>query len=242
MVSRHLRQPRLGTHVRTRRLTLPPPSAAGPPCRHAGRPVRRLSRRRGRTRALFDTIESTADGDPYVITVWAAFACTAAALAGDPAQALRTAAQGSALDPEFSFVFLGSYQRLAMCWARAVTGEDPAGAATEAQRLITAALADPPRSGLATWYGLLAEMWLAAGRSDEASAALDQADLALDTYGQRYAESLLLIIRARVLQARDEPDATVRAVAERARALCDEREAHLFARRVEELMSGLPEA
>jgi tetratricopeptide (TPR) repeat protein len=195
-----------------------------------------------RARALFDTIESTADDDPYVITVWAAFACTAAALAGDPAQARRTAARGSALDPEFSFVFLGSYQRLALCWARAVTGEDPAGAATEAQRLITAALADPPRSGLATWYGLLAEMWLAAGRSDEASAALDQADWAVDTYGQRYAEGLLLVLRARVLQTRGEPDATVRAVAERARALCEEREAHLFARRAEELMSGLPEA
>ncbi|MBK3578804.1 hypothetical protein JHN63_34400 [Streptomyces sp. MBT65] len=75
-----------------------------------------------------------------------------------------------------------------------------------------------------------------------ASAALDQADWAVDTYGQRYAEGLLLILRARVLRARGEPDTTVRAVAEGARALCEEREAHLFARRVKELMSGLPEA
>ncbi|MFJ8105884.1 hypothetical protein [Streptomyces sp. NPDC096132] len=92
--------------------------------------------------ALFDTIEATADDDPCVIIVRAAFACTAAALAGDPAQALRTAARGSALDAEFSFVFLRSHQRLALCWAHAVTGEDPAGAAAEAQRLITAVLAE----------------------------------------------------------------------------------------------------
>ncbi|MEV7390009.1 BTAD domain-containing putative transcriptional regulator [Streptomyces sp. NPDC091215] len=187
--------------------------------------------------ALFDTIETTADDDPYVITVWAAFACTAAALAGDAAQALRTAERGSALDPEFSFVFLGSYQRLALCWAHAVTGEDPAGAAAEAQRLITVALADPPRSGLATWYGLLGEMWLMAGKLDEAAAALDRADSALDTHGQRYAEGLLLLLRARVLQARGAPAATVRATAERALALSTEREAHLFAHRAKELLT-----
>ncbi|MFF7467650.1 BTAD domain-containing putative transcriptional regulator [Streptomyces sp. NPDC008092] len=187
--------------------------------------------------ALFDTIETTADDDPYVITVWAAFACTAAALAGDAAQARRTAERGSALDPEFSFVFLGSYQRLALCWAHAVTGQDPAGAAAEAQRLITAALADPPRSGLATWYGLLGEMWLMAGELDEAAAALDRADSALDTHGQRYAEGLLLLLRARVLEARGEPAVIVRATAERALALSTEREAHLFAHRAKELLN-----
>ncbi|MFJ6088438.1 BTAD domain-containing putative transcriptional regulator [Streptomyces sp. NPDC092369] len=190
-------------------------------------------------RTLFDTIEATADGDAYVVTVWAAFACTAAALAGDPVQALRTAERGSALDPEFSFVFLGSYQRLAQCWAHAVTGNDPVGAAVKAQRLIAAALADPPRSGLATWYGLLGEMWLAAGRLDEATAALDQADAALDTHGQRYAEGFLLLLRARLMAARGEPVAAVRAAVERARTLSAEREAHLFARRAEELLAGL---
>ncbi|WP_189269763.1 ATP-binding protein, partial [Streptomyces fuscichromogenes] len=187
---------------------------------------------------LFDTMEATADDDPYVITVWAAFACTAAALAGDPVRARRAAERGSALDPEFSFVFLGSYQRLALCWAHAVTGEDPAGAAAEAQRLIDVALADPPRSGLATWYGLLAEMWLAAGKLDEATTALDHADTALDTHGQRYAEGLLLVIRARLQQARGEPTTTVRNTARRARTLSTRREAHLFTHRARELPTG----
>ncbi|MFB7286505.1 AAA family ATPase [Actinacidiphila glaucinigra] len=189
--------------------------------------------------AQLATMETAAGSDPYAITVWAAFSARVAALIGDPARALRSAECGIAVDPAFSFGFLGSYQRLARCWARAVTGEAAAGAAAEAQDLIVASLSDPPRSGLATWYGLLAEMWLAAGKLDEADAALERADSAIETYGQRYAESLLLLVRARVLQARGEPVATVRAVAERAHALSVEREAYLFARRAEELLAEL---
>ncbi|WP_155056800.1 ATP-binding protein [Streptomyces blattellae] len=192
--------------------------------------------------ALLDTMEAAAGDDPYVITVWATYSARVAALIGDPVRALRSAERGIAVDPAFSFGFLGGYQRLARCWARAVTGEDPAGAAAEAQDLIVRSLSDPPRSGLATWYGLLGEMWLAAGKLDEAVAALDRADSAIDKYGQRYAESLLLLLRARVLQARGEPVATLRAVAERAHALSVEREAHLFTHRAEELMAGLTDS
>ena len=79
-------------------------------------------------------------------------------------------------------------------------------------------------------------MQLAAGSTDEAAVALDRADFYLDTYGQRYPEGLLLLLRARLLQARGEPAAVVRAAAERARALSTEREAHLFARRAEEFL------
>lgn len=194
-------------------------------------------------RHLFDKLEAAAGDDPYAITVWAAFAVTAAALAGDPPWALRAAERGIAVDPEFSYLFLGSYQRLARCWARAVTGHDPVGAASEAreaQRIIDAALLDPPRSGLATWYGLLAEMWLAAGLLAETTTALDRAEQVLDAYGQRYPESLILLVRAQLMQACDEPAADVRAIAERARALAIEREAHLFARRADELLADLP--
>ncbi|WP_459801982.1 ATP-binding protein [Herbidospora sp. RD11066] len=193
-------------------------------------------------RALLDAMEADAGDDPYVITVWASFAVTVAALAGDPVWALRAAERGIALDPDFSFVWLGSYQRLARCWARAVTGENPAEAATEADRLIAVALADPPRSGLATWSALLGEMWLAAGRLDEAAAALDRADSYLDTYGQRYAEGLVLLLRARLLRARGADPAAVREAAERARALSTEREAYLFAHRAERLLACPAEA
>ncbi|WP_116951992.1 BTAD domain-containing putative transcriptional regulator [Jiangella endophytica] len=187
----------------------------------------------------FDTLESAARDDPYVIAVWAAFAVTVAALSGDPERALRVAERGIATDPEYSFVFLGSYQRLARCWARAVTGDDPAGAAAEARRIVDATLLDPPRSGLATWYALLAEMWLAAGRPDEAAAALDRAETFLAAYGQRYPEGLVLLLRARLLAVRGEPAAVVQAAAERARAVSLTREAHLFVRRADEFVAGL---
>ncbi|MDH6440285.1 hypothetical protein M2158_008826 [Streptomyces sp. SAI-144] len=85
-------------------------------------------------------------------------------------------------------------------------------------------------------------MWLAAGKPDEADAALDRADSAIDTYGQRYAERLVLLLRVRVLQARGEPVAALRAVAERAYALSVEREAHLFARRAEQLLVQLADS
>ena len=190
-------------------------------------------------RALLDTVEAAAGDDPYAVTVWAAFAARIAAMAGDPAWARRTAERGIAEDPGFSYTFFGAYLRLARCWARAVTGDDPAGAATEAEAVIAAVLLDPPRSNVATWYGLLAEMWLAAGRPAEAGKALDRADEFLEAHGQRYAEGLLLLLQARLRQARGEPGTAVRAAAELARARSVEREAHLFAHRADTLLAAL---
>lgn len=190
-------------------------------------------------RVLLDVLEDVAGEDPYMITIWATFAARIASNVGDPVQALRGAERGIAVDPDFSFVFLGTYQRLARCWALAMTGDDPVGAAVEAQRIITANLLNPPRSCVATWYGLLGEMWLAVGATDEAAAALDRADLFLDTRGQRYPEGLILLLRARLLQARGEPIAVVRAAAEKARKLSTERGAHLFARRAETFLAEI---
>ncbi|GAA2554520.1 hypothetical protein GCM10010435_26250 [Winogradskya consettensis] len=186
-------------------------------------------------RAIFDRSEVAATA-PYAITVWASLSARTAAIAGDPEWALRTADRGIAADPDFSFVFLGTYQRLARCWALAVTGQDPRGAAAEAQRLISANLLNPTRTCVATWHGLLAEMHMAAGDLDEAGAALDRADYFLDTFGQRYSEGLILLLRAKLSQARGEPATVVRAATERAWALSVEREAYLFANRAEKLL------
>ncbi|WP_061291014.1 ATP-binding protein [Herbidospora cretacea] len=190
-------------------------------------------------RAMFDRLETAAGDDRYALTVWSAFAVTLAAQAGDPEWAARAAERGIALDPHFHFGFFGSYQRLARCWARAMLGHDPAGAAEEAGSIIATTLSDPPRSVLATWCGLLGEMWLAAGRLDEAAHALDRADLVLDAYGERDGEGLLLLLRARLLRARGAPPADVRAAAERVRTLAVEREAILFAHRAGQLIADL---
>ncbi|GAA2554627.1 hypothetical protein GCM10010435_26420 [Winogradskya consettensis] len=190
-------------------------------------------------RALLDTLEAAAGDDPYLITIWATFADRIAALVDDPARALRAAERGLAVDPGFSFVFLGTYQRLARCWARATTGVDPAGAAAEAAEIIAANLLGPARSCVSTWFGLLGEMHLAAGALDEAAAALDRAGGYLDEYSQRYSEGLILLIRARLLRARGEPVTVVRAAAERAQRLSSERGAHLFARRTQAFLREL---
>lgn len=190
-------------------------------------------------RSLLDTLEVDAEDDPYAITVWAAFSVVTAALAGDPAWASRAADRGIAVDPDNSFVFLGGYQRLARCWARALTGDDPAGAAAQAESIIGAVLLDPPRSGLAAWYGLLCEMLLAADLPTKAAEVLERAEWSLDAHGQRYPEGLLLLLRAQVQQAGGEPTCTVTATAERARVLSTERGAHLFAQRSERWLSEL---
>lgn len=196
----------------------------------------------GTARGLLDTLERAAGDNPYRITVWATIAARIASIVGDPAWAASVAERGIAVDPGFSFVFLGTYQRLARCWSIALTSEDRDTAAaviTEAQRLIAANLLDPPRSCVATWYALLAEMHLAVGSIDDAAVALDRADFYLHTYGQRYPEGLLLLLRARLLQAQGEPAAVVRAAAVKARTLSLDREARLFAQRADQLLAEI---
>ncbi|MEV4380440.1 BTAD domain-containing putative transcriptional regulator [Streptosporangium sp. NPDC049644] len=187
---------------------------------------------------LLDRLEAAGD-DRYTVTVWATMSARTAAIVGDPAAALRSAERGIAVDPDFSYVFLGTYQRLARCWARAVTGDDPTGAATQAERIIETNLLNPVRSCVSTWYALLGEMRLAAGEPQKAAAALDRADHYLRAYGQRYQEGLLLLLHARLLRAQGKPRVMVRAAAEQARRLSAEREAHLFVQRADTFLARL---
>jgi hypothetical protein len=188
---------------------------------------------------IFDEVDAAAEDDPYAITVWATFSVVTGALAGDAVGVLSTARRGISIDPEWSYGFLGSYQRLGLCWARAVLGERPAEMATEAEKIIATTMQDPPRSGLSTWCCLVAEMRLVAGELDEAGRALDKVDQYLTAYGQRYAEGLLLLLRARLMLARGVPTALVSSAAQRARAVSIERGAHLFARRAEAFLADL---
>lgn len=193
-------------------------------------------------RALLNTLEAVADEDPYRITIWATMVSRIATIVGDPAWALRGAERGITVDPKFSFVFLGTYQRLARCWALAMTGRAPgdvAAAISEAQRIIAANLEDPPRSCVATWYVHLGEMHLRAGSVEEAAAALDRADSYLDAYGQRYADGLLLLARAQLLRARGEPRTAIQAAARAAHTWSIEHEAGLFADRAERFIAEL---
>lgn len=190
-------------------------------------------------RELLDRLEAMAGDDPYKITVWATHSVRAASVAGDAAWALTATAKGIAADPDLSFGFFGMYQRLARYWALAMNGEDPGRCADEVQRLITENLLEPPRSDIATWYGLLAEMHLVTGAWELAATALQRADEALERHGQRYSEGLILLMRARLLLAQNQPVAAVAAAAEAAREHSVVHEAHLFAQRAEDFLVGL---
>lgn len=190
-------------------------------------------------RDLFDRMEGEAGDDRYQISVWAHFSAMAATMAGDLAWSRRASDRWIAADPEYFFKNVYPYLRVTSCWTRALSGDDPAAAAAEAEATISADLLDPPRFGVAFHYGLVADMLLAAGLPTQAAVVLDRADRMIDADGQRYAEGLLLLLRARALRARGEPAAIVRAAAENARVLSAERGAHLFARRCGEFLSTL---
>ncbi|SNY25937.1 ATP-binding protein [Paractinoplanes atraurantiacus] len=191
-----------------------------------------------RARKLFDTMEADAGDDRYAVTFWASFAVIAAAVAGDPGWASRCAERSIAVDPERSFLFLGTYPRLARWWALGMTSRRP-DAAGKLDQLITDSLLDPPRSSMTTWYAALAELLMAGGQVEKAAGALDRAERAVKTYGERHSEGMILLLRARLLHVRGEPAAVVRAAAERARDLSAEREAHLFAQRAESLLTEI---
>ncbi|WP_262414663.1 ATP-binding protein [Streptomyces sp. ST1015] len=175
--------------------------------------------------------------DPYAASVRVYYTTMIAAMAGDAEAARRAGERWAAAGLDRLRTQRDHYIRQGWCWGRALTGEDPAGAAAEAEALLAAHLLDPPQWGLTHHYVLIAEMWLAAGSPDRAAAALDRADRTLRDHGQRYAEGLLLLVRARLLQARGAPLAAVRATAEQARARATASEAHLFARRAERFLS-----
>lgn len=190
-------------------------------------------------RRMFDRHEPAAGTDSYALTIWSTFASLTAVAVGDPAWALRVGQRGIDADPHRSFVFHGPHPRLARLWALAATGADPAGAADEAGRIIHDDMLDPPRSMVASWFGALAEMWLAAGDTARSAVALDRADELVARYGQLDGQGMLLLRRARLMQARGEPVAAVRAVAERARARAVAQEAHLFAARAGQFLAEL---
>jgi len=189
-------------------------------------------------RELFDKVELDAGEDTYALSIWGSFAVTAAAAAGDATWARRAAATAINADPDFSFTFSGSYPRLARHWAAAMSGGDPATADIEMERIIETTLVDPPRSNLATWYALLAEIRLRGDDPIAAMTALDKAEAFIDRYGERYAEGLILLIRAKAFRAGGDARSALQ-TAQRALTVSQERGALLFAARAGGLLAEL---
>lgn len=187
--------------------------------------------------AFVDTWD--APNDPYAVSVWVYYTTMIASMAGDPDLARRAGERWFAAGLTRLRSQLEHYIRQYWCWARALSGDDPAGAAAEAEMLLANDLLDPPQWGIAYQYGLIAEMWLAAGLPEKAAVALDRADQAVWSHGQRYAEGLLLLVRARLTQARGEPLPAVRAAAEHAVSVSTATESYLFAQRARGFLAEL---
>src|SRR5690348_13715218 len=81
------------------------------------------------------TPEAVGD-DAYAIAVWAHWATNAAEWAGDPAWALAITERWETADPHHLFINVDPYRRVSRCWARALTGDDPAAAAAEAEQVV----------------------------------------------------------------------------------------------------------
>lgn len=60
------------------------------------------------TRALLETLEAVAGDNPYRVTILATMVARIASIVGDSDWALQAADRGIAVDPGFSFVFLGT--------------------------------------------------------------------------------------------------------------------------------------
>jgi DNA-binding SARP family transcriptional activator len=180
----------------------------------------------------------TAERDnPWSLVMSAIFSINIAVLAGDVEWAASAAERGLSVDADGSYGPVGDRYRLGRCWARALAGDSPVEMAAEAE-VIIASLADPPIVAMPSKYCLLAEMWLAAGELDEAERVLNRVDGSLVTDGQRYIEGLLMLLRAKLMRARGDDVATVRATAERARAVATESGALLFTRHAEEFLAS----
>jgi hypothetical protein len=183
-------------------------------------------------RALFDRMEAEMGDDRYARIVLSAFAGSAATMLGDREWALQASGIGIAADPERSFVFLGVHSHLHHGWARALLGEPEEGIAS-----MQATIAAEPNYGMVTshvlWAALLADALLEAGRLDEVGSALEAADDMVRNNGQRYAEPLNLLVRARYLHARGEPQESVQAAFNDAAQRARESESTMLLARIE---------
>lgn len=180
-------------------------------------------------RSLMAQLEQRAGDEPFALTIWAAHAVRIGAMAGDVAAVLRGAERGLMSDPEFSFRYLGIFVRLGMCWARVMTGSDIDRSIAEAERLINTRLLNPVGSCVALCLGFLAEMKLVSGDLHGAQTTLDFAFECLETYDQRYAEGMLVQMRARIMRASGAHSQAIRSVTEQARSISELRGSHLFA-------------
>lgn len=182
--------------------------------------------------ARFDALKRVIGDDRYGAAVWGAVAATSAAVAGDPAWALRVSGERAQPDAPNAFEFVSVFGVFFTGWARALSGEPVQGVAC--MRATIAAVPDVDAlSGYPLWLTLLAEALLVGGRLADVQPELDAADGVMARTGQRYAAPLTLLVRARLAHARGESAPRVRELLRSARELAQTTEATLLVDRID---------
>ncbi|HEX5945637.1 MAG TPA: BTAD domain-containing putative transcriptional regulator [Acidimicrobiales bacterium] len=152
-------------------------------------------------------LERLADAAPdrYAVSLVEMLAAAAALAVGEPAWAERAARRGISADPESIFSF----------WGRGLHGY-LAGALIDQGRVdeglplldeaIERYVASGARTGMVIYQSSRATGLAAAGRHDDAAAAVDDARREVEVYGERFGEPLVIEADARVRLARgDDP-------------------------------------
>ncbi len=179
--------------------------------------------------AVFEGMAAAAP-DRYAVSLVEMFASAGALVTGRPAWAERAAHRGIEADPESTFSFWGRGLHGYLAAALIEQGRYDEGLAAldvAIERFVDAG----GRTGVVVYKAARASGLAGAGRLDAAGAAVDATYKELDTYGERFAEPLVLEADARYRAASGDGDAAADLLA-RAAALATSHGSDGIARRI----------
>lgn len=165
----------------------------------------------------------------------AIFAASAAAMIGDTswaADASRRLLDASGQGP---LEYLRNGGEHMYWWARAMQG-DVEEALAAIDRLTTPN--DQARTGAGFWYGLYAEMLVAADRLIDAGAVLAEAESFADITGERYADAHRLLVDATLQRARGADNPSISTLLTRARGVAVRQECTELVTRIDRTASS----
>ena len=180
--------------------------------------------------AAFDALAGAAP-DRYAVSLVQMFSAAGAVSTGRADWGERAARRGIDADPESTFSFWGRGLQGYLAAALIDQGRTDEGIplmTTAIERFVEAG----GRTGVTVYRAVRAEGLAAAGRIDDASAALAAARRELETYGERYGEPLVVEAEACFRHAHGDDPAAVGALLSRAATLAHDQGAHGVATRI----------
>ena len=173
--------------------------------------------------------------DPVTRLGVAIFATSAAAMVGDVDWARETGMRVRDADDRGALQYLRAGGEHMYWWARAMAGETD-----EALRNISR-LSMPitrTRTGSGFWYGLYAEILIAAGRLPDAEVALAEALSFAERTGERYPDAHRLLVESTLRRARGDSRAEVISILDEARDIATRQECSAIVARIDRTASA----